>query len=637
MAVPITNIAAEILKDAQSSGAPPGIPAPVVNIFRVPDPLNPQRRIPDSARVNPLEVEVDVSAFFPSSGFYTEVCLCWISVSLVEQAGYVKIDYPASAVYRPVKFNVPVALMQKDGPFTLIVVTRDSAGNTDYSTPLTVLIDTIAPNLGKSPAPLVFVDPQVKTPGINEAYLALNPLIRCTIPTYLDRKEGDSVHIIFSSSKAPPVFNATDINATFALTTTPQVVDIEARYFFGLVTGPVYAHYKLSDRYGNFGDTSIATEFTVRWTNIDFPAPQISPLYNAIINRRSARETVYVSVTDMTTFLPGDQVEAFWGAHSVGAQSFTGTPLRFPVPWLTLRANGLGPLTLPIKYVVYRGADLYNSKGLNVQFDGTIAGQDHPNAPALLNSLLAPAEFYGADITRPNRLFKTDVGAPVNARVRLYQTPKAGEVISLNINGLGPVAAYIVRATDVAGGWINFPPIPWSWFAGFVGNTVFTASYTTDNKVNQQLSPDTFINLIVAPLPAFKAPEILGTKFNGYLRCLSTPPVWEGVGINVKDPQLQVGDIIDLTWTAYLKVNWVSVIASTVNTFTFTIESKHLAPGYVLTIPYKEQVYPARNKGSAEATYTVMRAGRLIGESPLGKVLIDMIDPGTGKPCGPIS
>ncbi|MFW8695245.1 hypothetical protein, partial [Mesorhizobium japonicum] len=97
--------------------------------------------------------------------------------------------------------------------------------------------------------------------------------------------------------------------------------------------------------------------------------------------------------------LSGDEVLLDWDGSVLPPQDVdpANFPCVIPVPWSALTAKGLGPVNARVTYRVRtRGVDSKPSMETLVSVNLTGAGQDHANAPALLNPKLALLEIYGA-------------------------------------------------------------------------------------------------------------------------------------------------------------------------------------------------------------------------------------------------
>ena len=195
----------------------------------------------------------------------------------------------------------------------------------------------------------------------------------------------------------------------------------------------------------------------------------------------------------------------YWNERPTTSQVVSQLPFDVEIPWTVLRGTNavLAAETVPVRYEI-SGLDTLpkTSAPLPVNVNLTIAGQDHGNAPAMLNPELAPVEVMGR--TGTNTLTDEDVGLPVRVRVRLFNSsapPRVGDFLNLMWNGAGPVATYQVSAGDAAGSVVFFPNVPWS-VVDITSNAVNTVYYTTTNGFNEQRSNPVSVTARITPLPA---------------------------------------------------------------------------------------------------------------------------------------
>lgn len=638
MATPLKLTAKEMLEKARALGEP-SLPKVKIVALEPPDPNNPFGAVPQSAQGSNLQVTFDASSLLPlTAGNYLEFWLCWITGSTVEEADYLKIDFPSRPEHQTLTMSVPQSFMINDGPRTLVMVVNRRLGNPRHSYPTDALIDNTAPHAGFPPNAIDIIEPGFPFLALTTDYLDAHPTIRCRIGPYNFRREKDEAHLIISSTNPPPNFTSSPIFKVFDTQTEALEIDVDASYFRSLKNGPAWISYKLKDRYGNFGALSLSTPFNVSFgVVVAIDPPTVSPLFAGLLNRSSARSTVQVGIP-VSSLLAGDQVGVTWdGIALPGLQTFNGAVLSFPVVWTSLIANGLGPRTAKVSYRVIRGASSFSSLDVNVPCDFTVAGRDHPLAPAILNALLNPVEIYGQGSTLKNQLTKAHVGQPVTARLLLGANYTQDQLLTLNTNSGGvlkQISTYRIKATDVPGSTIEFDPVPWSVFDGQLNTNNFPINYTTFNNVNLQLSVDTAVILTYAIPERLRAPHIQGTRFNNYLSCLTAPPVYKGVSVNVlPNAKILANDIINLTWTAYSKNNWKDVLPLAAGQFSYQMTPADLALGHTFNVAYTPYLSLALNKGSIEVEYEVIRAGAVVYGSLLDNVRVDLIEPATGKPC----
>ncbi|WP_338505208.1 hypothetical protein VRB67_10560 [Pseudomonas trivialis] len=375
-----------------------------------------------------------------------------------------------------------------------------SEGGQSFSDPkVTITIDLERPMLLRPNDMLAFQVP----PGavLDEQYMLDHQPTVFELPTYNIEAPGDRVEIYLSNSPIPPK-TPMDGESPVDFGTAPRTVTLDSDAFRRLNSGPAYAFFRIFDAAGNYSDMSAGLPFVIGGGLL---APSIRPpaYVDQLIKRDDARAGVFVRIDyPGWSATAGHQVIVYWDGRPSVVQAVTRMPFEVEVPWPVLRGNNavLAAQTVQVSYeLMGLNPSPTMSALLPVNVDLTIAGQDHPNAPALLNSTLAPVEVEGS--TGTNLLVDADRGNPIRVRVRLFSTPQPGDVLDLFLNSKGPVATYTVKAGDAAGTWVNFPDVPATVLDGFA-LTAHMLHYITSNGVNEQRSPVTTLNTRFLPLPA---------------------------------------------------------------------------------------------------------------------------------------
>ncbi|WP_248083749.1 hypothetical protein [Pseudomonas sp. EYE_354] len=623
----------------------PTLDAPEL-INALPDGLIPTRYLFEDL---PVRLK-DPWRFLPGEGESDWVTFIWdVQGSVPFELEPIELRGPITADQFPLTVNIPQSYFQNnavvDLSYRINNLEQDSeAFETSWIT--TITIDRTAPGGGQ-----VFNVARFLIDPITEFDLTSNTTLAVEVPgDYLDRKTADAVVTYLSGSDTLPTRPANHEQVFNAITGTMlmQVPVSEIRKFAG---NPVlYLFYRVRDRAGN---TSAQYSLVASATLLINPAPaNLSipevPAYNAdlLVNREDARTIVSVRVRSYTHRLPGDQCVVEWDGIKLPAVAVDTLPFSVPVPWSVLIANGanLRRITnVPVRYYILRAGDTVGpgvrSPLKQVTVDMTVAGQENPQAPILLNRLLALVNIHGAVSPIPNRLDSRDADKPVRASFTLFDNPVPGERALLYWpSRTDPVATYLVKAGDVGGKVVDFDNlIDWQVIKDGNSSASTLVHYRTDNGVNQQLSPDqtVFINLV--PPIKYAAPSFPQSLQhpNKYLTCYTQPPIWLGISVLVAPAPnvLMPGDVVILTWQGFLNYPDRNPLPATNETFEYTWAENQTTHEFTVQ-PYETLIRPLSDYAGGSARYSVFRNNILLGASRVAYVPIDRKH-ATGNYCGP--
>ncbi|WDU65296.1 hypothetical protein LRS56_13085 [Pseudomonas poae] len=510
-----------------------------------------------------------------------------------------------------------------------------------------IVIDRTPPGGGLDLGPARFlIDPITEADLNNNATIGVEVL-----GDYLNRRPQDTVLCYLSSSPSLPVRPAI-YEQTFVGVTGPMIVQIpvaEIRRFAGAPR--LYFFYKLRDRSGNPTPqySAIASAALVLNAPPANLSPPEVPAYESdlLVNREDARRIVSVRVRQYDNGLPGDRCIVEWDGIRLAEVPVNALPLSVEVAWSVLIANGANLRrisNLPVRYYIFRAADTLGpgvpSSIKRIVVDMTIAGQENPQAPALLNRLLAPVNIHGAVSTTPNRLDSRDANQPVRASFTLFDNPVVGQQALLFWpSRTTPVATYRVKSGDVGGTVKDFDNlIDWQVIQDGGSNATTLVNYRTDNGVNQQLSPDQTVFVSLAPPINYTRPTFPQSLQhpNRYLNCDTQPPVWLGIEVLVSpSPSLPLpGDVVRVTWQGYKNYPDRTPITTTLETFDYIWGTSDTSHSFWIR-PYESLIRPLRDYAGGSARYSVLRNGILVGTSATAYVQIDRKSPGAGNYCGP--
>ncbi|WP_123586830.1 hypothetical protein [Pseudomonas fluorescens] len=506
----------------------------------------------------------------------------------------------------------------------------------------TLTIDTSKPNFGNTPGPVVF--PAELGGVITETYLIQEGEVSVLVPWYIDVAVGDRAEYYWTDNESPPdsevpireqEFSPEDI-ADKRLRITVYADEIR-------VWGPGRRalYYYLRDRAGNEGPRSILS-----WIEVDLsPAPgalqppKVPLSDRGVLDRQQARDGVVVEIPEYDFADATHCAAIFWDEILVDEIPIDPAdfPAIVPVPWMNLHARGDGPRQASVYYRIRQGSTYGPpSPSTLVAVNLTLAGQDHANAPALINADLALVEVYGEKTLTLNTLLSADYGYPATVKLKLYDAPQAGQVLELYWGSYpGFVARYVVKASDVAGNTIRFS-VPWNVIDTDKENPALPVYYTTSNGVNQQQSLPTPVRVQIVPITDLKEPVFPDAGKEGVLHCCSRPRLWEGVKVRVPaDVRIEQGDVITLVWQGCAGPNGTQPIEGTYAEIRRDLTTYQ--PGEDVDIvvdDYDTLIAPMVNRGSALVHYRLKKRNGDRGNSLADFVIINRTLP-SGEICSP--
>lgn len=607
------------------------------------DPTDPNGLIPAARMLAPLEVRFPMwnPPPVPLDTPHT-LTLYWARGGVVVYSDSLVVNSPPPPLLSEYVMYIPLLVLRaQSGPVEVYYSIEDSFGGVSELNPRrTLTVDMDPPQLLNPADHLEFVTPPA--PFVDETYLSNHPLVAFHVPPYTGRSNKDTIHFYLSNLANPPVAGEDGIYELVS-DSDPLVAWLAADAFRTLSNGDAYVFFRVFDEAGNYSDRSAGLPFQLALTALPGPRPIpsiVPPRYDdLLINREDARAGVQVRIELYTNWAPGDQVVVYWKGRPTAPQPVIGFPCDVDIPWSVMRGpltDGLAAETVPVRYEIIRGSlPPFASFNILVNVNLTIAGQDHANAPALLNPNLPVAQVWGLVSNTPNVVNHDDNPAGARARVLLYENPQPGEILRFYWNGSGPVATYTVQFGDIAGQLVFSTVIPWAVMEGFI-HPALPVFYTTSNGVNDQQSANTLVNVNTGALISFPAPVLKHTLVGGggYLSCCSKPEVFWGVEWSVApDDRFQLNDQVTFFWEGFANNNWTPPVidesryddqqsfdttADLMNGLNFRVE------------PYEDKVLPMREFGSARSWYQVRRAGALVGESLPRRIRIDLKYPSGG-------
>lgn len=520
-------------------------------------------------------------------------------------------------------------------------------GNKQYSFNTRVTVDRLPPNDGQTGDALVMLN---VTGDITDDYLTRFGEVRFQVPFYVDAMARDrAIHFLTDNDNPPDseqeigeqVFSQQDIDQRQLIITIYEA-DIRAKGH-----GQRFFYYMLRDWARNTGprSTLLPVFVNLKPGPGKLKPPRVPLSARGLIDREHAREgatnqkAVTVEIDNYDNPDASDKLLIRWNGHDLAPLDVDpAKPVQTAtVPWPTLTADGLGPMDARIDYRVSRGGTpTPPSPETTVPFNFTVAGQDHPDAPALLNTRLAKVEIYGAVSKQLNKLLPDDYELPAEGRLALHDNPEPGEKVLLYWGTISaPVAKYEVQPGDTAGTVILFS-IPWEFIDQDKENPALPVRYFTDNGVNRQLAPTTPVNVAIIIIRNLPEPTFPDGGREGVLNCCANPRLWVHVKVHIEgNDAFDEDDVVDLRWQGCQGPNGTSPISGVAHSFETTLTLDQARNGFdVLVTDYQKLIAPMVNNGSALCRYFLRKSNGGRGESRPDFVLINRTMP-SGEICGP--
>lgn len=547
----------------------------------------------------------------------------------------------------PFSIFVPRDYLENDGTVRLAYRITDETNQSTTSDYRTLVLDRTPPNNNVTPP-----NPAFPVGLIDEAYLAANPTVKLILPAYNGRRPYDRVYY-YLSDRSPPQDMAPNGFVEFPSETSPLTLPIPGELFRLFPSGTQYVHIRLQDRSGNRGPRSDQTSIEVQLSASpsDLQALVIPAMSSGLINRHDARLGV-IAIVQYDNWQDGDFVTVRWGQTLLARQSVTQVPFNVTIPWARLIEDGLGLAEGAATYTVTRSGSstpTLPSPPTLIRWDFRVAGQDHINAPALLNLDLPKVRVFGEGSQTENHIDIRDKDRRVYASVLLYHRPRDGEVLELFWgdfpNSDNPVARYVVDTGkgDAEGVRVEFSDIPWQVIVDGGNDEKLRVYYSTFNGVNEQLTYFTEVTVdVVAPLVLTRV-EFPSANIQMFINCDSVPAMWDHIPIRiVPETAFRKDDDLVVEWQGYEEfAGGGEAITSTADTLTHRLTEEEAKNGYTFKQSnYEDKIKPIKSPNphssgsSVSVMYTLWRKTRVIGSSRLRYAKIDRKRAGVNY-CGP--
>ncbi|MFL6878492.1 hypothetical protein ACJ6YJ_26980 [Pseudomonas marginalis] len=547
----------------------------------------------------------------------------------------------------PFPISVSRDYLENDGTVRLAYRITDEGGLPTTSEFRTLVLDRSPPNNNVTPP-----SPAFPVGLIDEGYLATHPTVDLVVPPYNGRRSWDRIYY-WITDKNPPPDTAPSGYVEFPFEDTPLVLPVPGDLFRLYPNGTQYVHIRLQDRSSNRGPRCEQSPVEVQLSAVpsDLQPLVIPAMASGLINRHDARIGVVAKV-QYDNWQAGDRVAVRWGKTVLTRQSVPELPFDVVIPWPRLIEDGLGLAEGVATYTITRsGSDTPTppSPPALIRWDFRVAGQDHLDAPALLNLNLPRVTVWGEGSMTENHIDRRDEGKRVYASVPLYHQPRTGEVLELYWGDFpsmdNPIAHYVVDTDkgDAEGVRVEFSDIPWEVIVGAGNEEKMQVYYTTFNGVNEQLSNFTEVNVDVVPPLVFQRVEYPSANDNLFINCGSSPAMWDHIPIRIlPEGAFRKDDDLVVTWQGYEEFGGGGkAITLTADTLTHRLTEQQAQEGYTFKQSnYEEKIKPIRSPhpnspgSSVGVTYTLWRKKRIIGSSRERYAKIDQKYSG-GSYCGP--
>ncbi|MFK0088337.1 hypothetical protein ACIQUS_13710 [Pseudomonas sp. NPDC090755] len=545
----------------------------------------------------------------------------------------------------PLTLMLPVECMGDAGSYRLNY--RVTTFNPETSAPLSVRLDSEAPNEGGSPGRLNFPSP-IDTTGITEEYLQNNDnQVLATINPWPDIWLEDRVYYFWDLDLRNGLPRVEDADGHVEITDTsldPVVVPFSEAFLRTRRNGLHTVYYALQDRSGNSGPLSVQTSVTVALEVLpDLPLPKVPLAEDELIDLEDAVTGVTVEVPLIEGAQPGDVLQANWNGEPLASYELT-DPLQWPVPvdvpWTVLSKDALYERQLVRVYYQWTRTGVFErqSGSIFVDVDLTVAGPVQPEFPALENPLLVPLPVVKGK-QGDNQLGDPDFELNALVELELPERMNAGDRLEL-FWGRHPQAVdfHVVQTDESAGTLVRFH-VPWSIILEQGNHPALPMYYRTFNGVNYQRSRAVEVLVDISRLAVLAWPEFPDADRWGWIKCNS--PQAPSLGVRIRVPgdelQLQEGDRCEVIWQGCRNNNGSDFITTTFQVIArpAPLDPVEAEEGFIeLQGSFDPFIRdPAALNGSARVYYRIRRDNGHLLYSKVNFVRLSIVYPGTGYLC----
>lgn len=596
--------------------------------------------VPRDQQEKAMEVKIDIwPGYTEYADEYDTLIFEWCREST--ESWTVFQELPIDGGKDPGDFPIPISLtndiFKEEGTFSLRYQVRTFIGELNISLTTRFIIDKTPPHGNLKPSALTFVDANVGTEGITDAYLQANDGLKVTIPSYSDTQKGDRIWVYAYTLEEQPVNHVYNEE----LTTSEVLIPKEA--FDGLTDGKIDFKYQLVDKAGNDGPDSQLTETSLLIkplpTGLDKPVVPLAS--DGLLDLEDIRSilppalralSIPVHIKRYDDWQSKDTVILTWGgaqpiSHLLGP--IPGDPIVIQVPYSLIEADygddtGVKPTT--VSYVVQRGNRMFPAPSETINVNLFVPGPVNPDRPDPINKQLPPVTVKGGSGTSPdNVLTADDIGLDAAVSVKLYDPIGPGERMKLYWNSTDKSVARHLPTPGSENTDYVFT-VPWADIEAHPSAVPLPVFYTVDlesGEGNKEMCEPTLVDVSAAVTVQLAEPEFpdAGSTLTGdpILNCSSFigPDQEVAVFIPGNSPHLKGGETLSFTWQCYDKRDGLpGDEAGPPQTWDRMVTSTEVVDGFEFNVgPFAVYILPVDKNGSVRLTYVSDTTPPLSGEA----------------------
>lgn len=562
----------------------------------------------------------------------------------------------------PFELTVPFAKLPKDGLCTFRYKLNPYNGGTEYSDPVPLKCDLLAPHWPNRPKAMT-----LRAVEIDDNFFISNPNLLGNLALYDDRAPGDRAKY-FLETQPPEDFSSLVPVGTVPITGDNQQVAFDKDTLTRQGDGVFYTAYELGDRAGNRSFMSDYTKVIVTLGPLPttLPKPELPEIVGkGYIDVEDAIRGIDVEIPKITGAKAGDKIKCMWGTTPLETYILGSNEpdrIKINVPSKTLideyGTSPIGDKPTAVSYIVERQTREFGPATETFQVNFGVVGPPRPipdpTWPDRFNPLLLKGEVVGKSGTA-NVLVPEDRTEAVTYSFKLPDLIIRGHKIVPYWAGQRIDAETLTITTEVAGDDIPLN-IPWTHIdAGRNGTVKVHYQLGDDVSPNEQLSEPTDVAvssyIVDAKPPTF--PDTASDP-DGWLTCVALhyfdPDDPENRGVRVEVPDLSEwlddGEKVRMTWTPLL--DWdpnapETPITAAIKTEELTLGTEYPKTGFIwLVDDYDKHIDPlytentaTNGDGRAKIEYEFMFGGTPVGSKTV--VYASMHGSGTSCPVRPPS
>ncbi len=485
----------------------------------------------------------------------------------------------------PVELTLPGSETTVQGSFPLSYEV-EIFGNTTPSLPLTVNIDTTAPNNNR-PGARVTLPPEVEANGITKEYLDANggKVVVSVRGDYADAKINDVVTLWFGPSIPLAKKVGSFTRAVLAVPVTIELLEADISF-----EGESSLFYKLTDRKGNEGPDSeyktVPVMLTPAPTNLKPPLVPVAD--DGLVDYADAVQGVKVVIPAYTNWFANDRVVVTFDGTDHAPQQMPQGGATVNLPFALIYSGNYGEKDSRVTYRIERNTKPYpEAVGKDFKVDLRMPGPDPEDPPKEVHPDLNILTVKGA-VSAENVLTEDDANQNVEATAAIYPNVADGQFAQLWWNGkdTGLKVDLDSNSTEIAF------TIPWDIVKDGGNGDAIPVHYAVGHALNENvyLSGPQPVDVsgieIVLPEPTF---QHLDPKYN----VLNCPSLQVHDGALYAEIQVPGGDmrLADKPLT-FIYQGWTDdtgtiPIDGTSHTFSYTPNEDEVRDGFTVLLPYE--------------------------------------------------